>query len=73
MAFKKYKKKYEMDKKAAEAALQDILAASGQDDTAGRSHRAFHKKKCKCQKLWIPIAAAAAILAALAGVLLWQH
>lgn len=73
MAFGKYKKKYEMNKKKAEAALQDILAASGQDDIAGRSRRAFHKKGGKCQKFWIPIAAAAAVLVALAGVLLWQH
>lgn len=45
MAFRKYKKKYEMNKKQAEAALRDILAASGQDDIAGRSHRAFHKNE----------------------------
>ena len=73
MAFGKYKRKYEMDKKMAEAALQNILAASGQDDIAGRSHRAFHRAERKCQKLWITIAATVAVLVALAGVLLWQH
>lgn len=73
MTFGKYKKKYEMNKKEAEAALQNILAASGQDDIAGRSRRAFHKKRGNCQKLWIPIAAAVAVLMTLAGVLLWQH
>lgn len=73
MAFRKYKKKYEMDKKDAEAALKEILAASGQDDSARRSHQAFHRKKGKCRKLWIPIAAALAALLALAGILLWQH
>lgn len=44
MAFHNYDKKYQMDKKAAEAALQDILAASGQEDAAERSHQAFHKR-----------------------------
>lgn len=62
-----------MNKKVAKAALQNILAASGQDDIAGRSHRAFHRAERKCLKLWIPIAAAVTVLVALAGVLLWQH
>lgn len=71
MAFRKYKKKYEMNKKQAEAALRDILAASGQDDIAGRSHRAFHKNEG--HRLWMPAAAVLALLLALAGILLWQR
>ena len=71
MALIKYRKKYEMNKKQAEAALQDILAASGQDDIVGRSRRAFHRNSN--HRLWIPVAAALAILLTLAGIMLWQQ
>lgn len=72
MAFRKYNKKYKMDEREAEAALQDILAASGQDDIARRSHSAFHRKDRRRWKLWTLAAVLAAALAA-AGIMLWQH
>ncbi len=71
MALNKYKKKYEISKKEAEAVLQDILAANGQDDIAGRSHRAFHRNAGR--QLWISVAAVLVILLTLAGILLWQQ
>ncbi len=64
-------KKYEIDRKKAEAALQNILAASGQDDIAARSRRAFYRNSGK--RIWIPVAAALAILLTLSGVLLWRQ
>lgn len=68
MAFRKYK----MDKKEAEAALQDILAASGQDDIVRRSHLAFHQKSGRRPVFWILAAVLAAALA-FAGLIVWQH
>lgn len=68
MAFRKYK----MDKKEAEAALQDILAASGQDDIVRRSHLAFHQKSGKRLVFWILAAVMAAALA-FAGLIVWQQ
>ena len=55
MAFGKYKKKYEMNKKEAEAALQDILAASGQDDIAGCSIGRFTKKAANVKSFGFPL------------------
>ncbi len=72
MAFHNYDKNYQMDKKAAEAALQDILAASGQEDAAERSHQAFHKKGGRRRLFWTLFTVAAAALA-LAGIVLWQQ
>lgn len=72
MAFHDYDKKYQMDKKKAETALQGILAANGQEDAAGRSHLAFHKKGGRRWILWTLATLAAAALA-LAGIALWQH
>lgn len=72
MAFHKYNKKYQMDKKEAEAALQGILAANGQDDIARRSHLAFHQKSGKRWMFWTFTAILAAALA-LAGIIVWQH
>ena len=56
MAFHGYRKKYQMDRKKAEAALQDILAANGQDDVVRRSHFAFRKKAADIGDygLWLP-------------------
>lgn len=70
--FNRYSKKYQMGKKEAEAALQDILAASGQDDIARRSHSAFHQKKGSRRKIWTLTGVLAAALA-LAGLALWQR
>ncbi len=70
MAFHGYRKKYQMDKKKAEAALQEILAANGQEDIVRCSRSAFHKNNGRRQRLWTLAAFITAALA-FAGVLLW--
>lgn len=75
MSFHRYNRKYQIDKKAAEEALQDILAASGQDDIVRRSHQAFHQTGSKRLGHWKFWTLAAVLAAALtfAGIALWQH
>ena len=72
MAFHGYRKKYQMDRKKAEAALQDILAANGQDDVVRRSHFAFRKKGGRHWGLWALAAVLTAALA-FAGIIIWQQ
>lgn len=73
MAFKNCKKKYQLDKKEAEAVLQDILAANGQDDVVRRSHSAFCRKTGARRWLWIPIVGILIAVLSLIGIFFWPQ